>query len=236
MLLTRLKFKRNFLLDVLHLMYPNNCLICQESLSKAEEHLCLSCLYKLPRSQFHLQPDNPIEKRFWGKVAVHHASSLYLFEKGGSVQKIMHQIKYKGNKELAVYMGRQLGLALNSSSFYTDVDYIIPVPLHVNRQRKRGYNQSELLSEGIALAMQKELHLDNLLRLIENPTQTKKTVFERWENTQGIFGLKNPALLHKKHVLLVDDVLTTGSTLEACVQAILQCPSARVSIVTLAMA
>lgn len=227
---------RNILLHVLRLIYPNNCLICNESLAVGEEHLCLSCLYKLPKTNYHLQPNNPIEKRFWGKVHLQHASSYLQFEKGGSVQVLLHHIKYKGGTDLAVFMGKQIGYALNESSFYTDVDFVVPVPLHKNRFKKRGYNQSELLVNGIAEAMGKTVDANTLIRKLENPTQTKKTVYERWENTHGIFDVQNLSVFENKHVLLVDDVLTTGSTLEACVVAIEQCSGVKISVVTLAQA
>lgn len=227
---------QHLFLHLLRLVYPNNCLLCHECLAVGEEHLCLSCLYKLPKTNYHLLADNAIEKRFWGKVNVHHASSYLYFEKGGSVQKVLHHIKYKDGKELAVYMGKQMGLSLKDSPFYQDVDYIIPVPLHPNRLRRRGYNQSELLVSGIAQAMGKVMDVNTLIRPVENPTQTKKSVYERWENTNGIFQITNTQQFENKHVLLVDDVLTTGSTLEACVQAMLQCNNIRVSIVTLAQA
>lgn len=220
----------------LRLIYPNNCILCNETLSVGEEHLCVACLYKLPRTNFHLLTDNPIEKRFWGKVRLEHASAYYLFEKGGFVQKLLHQIKYKGAIELADYLAFQIGESLKESEFYCSFDYIIPVPLHPNREKKRGYNQSKALADGLAKSMQVEVLSDNLIREKENTTQTKKTVFERWENTQGIFNLRQPEKLAGKHILLVDDVLTTGSTLEACVQALQLATDIKVTVFALATA
>jgi ComF family protein len=228
---------KDLFLDFIHLIYPNNCLLCGESLVKTESQLCLFCLFSLPKTNYHLQKDNPIEKRFWGKVNIEHASSFFYFQKGSSVQKLLHELKYHGNKEIGELLGAHLGMELLQSPFYKDIDLIVPVPLHKNRYQKRGYNQSECIAKGISSVLKKPVDTQTLIRVVETSTQTKKGVFERWENTNGIFALVDNHAFKSKHILLVDDVLTTGSTLEACAKTLIEGEnSVRVSIVTLAVA
>jgi ComF family protein len=226
----------HLLQHLIHLVFPNLCIVCNENLVGGEESVCFSCLSKLPYTGFHLQPNNEVEKRFWGKFPVEHATSLYHYQKATAGQHLLHALKYKGEKQVGILLGRQLGINLSQSLFYHDIDLIVPVPLHPKKYRKRGYNQSECICEGIAEVLQVTVDATHLVRLIENPTQTRKGVYERWENTKGIFGLTDAAAFAGKHILLVDDVLTTGSTLEACAQVILEAEGARVSVVTLALA
>ncbi|MBP1639692.1 MAG: phosphoribosyltransferase [Bacteroidetes bacterium] len=226
----------HLLQHLIHLIFPNLCLVCNENLVGGEESVCFSCLSKLPYTDFHLHSANEVEKRFWGKFPVEHATSLYHYKKATAGQYLLHALKYKGEKQVGTLLGRQLGLHLSQSPFYQDIDLIVPVPLHPKKYRKRGYNQSECICDGIADVLQAPVDATNLVRLIENPTQTRKGVYERWENTKGIFGLVDASVFAGKHILLVDDVLTTGSTLEACAQAILEAPNARISVVTLALA
>lgn len=221
---------------LIQLIYPNLCLVCTENLMAGENLVCLSCLSKLPYTDYHLQASNPIEQRFWGKFPVEGAASLYFYQKATAGQQLLHALKYKGEKQLGEFLGRQLGVRLAESAVFQTVDLVVPVPLHPKKYRKRGYNQSECICNGIAAALHVPVDFTNLERLVENPTQTRKGVYERWENTQGIFGVKDTALFAGKHILLVDDVLTTGSTLEACAQAILQAKGVKISIATLAVA
>jgi len=222
--------------NLLHLVYPNLCVVCSENLMEEENSICFSCLSQLPYTHYHLQRDNPIEKRFWGKVPVERATSLFFYEKATSTQHLLQALKYKGEKEIGVVLGKQLGTFLNQSPDFASIDMIIPVPLHPKKLQKRGFNQSECICEGIAGALRKPINTSTLVRAIENPTQTKKGVYERWENTTGIFALSEPDMFKDKHLLLVDDVLTTGSTIEACVQAIVPVTGAKVSVATLAVA
>jgi len=190
----------------------------------------------LPYTHYHLQKDNPIEKRFWGKVPIERATSLFYYQKASATQHLLQALKYKGEKQVGEVLGKQLGTLLKQSVDFSTIDLIVPVPLHPKKLQKRGFNQSECICNGISATFGKPVDTTNLVRLIENPTQTRKGVYERWENTSGIFGLKSPREFEGKHLLLVDDVLTTGSTIEACIQAILQAHGAKVSVVTLAVA
>ena len=222
--------------DFINLLFPDLCVLCDRALQKNEHQLCLSCLHDIPKTNYHLIADNPVEKRFWGKVPIFRATSYFFFQKGSSFQKLLHILKYKGNKEIGEILGKYAAIDLLDSPDFTSIDFIIPVPLHPKKYKLRGYNQSEWISKGISEILNKPLDTTTLLRVRENPTQTKKTVFERFENTEGIFELSNTTLLAGKHVLLVDDVLTTGSTLEACARALLETQGIKISIFTLAVA
>ena len=226
----------NPFLHFFNLLFPNVCVACGDALNANEEQICLQCLYYLPKTNFHDTPENEMEQRFWGKVPIKRAAALFYFNKESSVQAILHQLKYKGNKEIGEILGRQLGITLNRCADFQNIDVIVPVPLHRNKLRKRGYNQSEWIAKGIAQKWNKPLDTDNLFRAIENPTQTKKGLYERWENVNDIFKLKDNSAFQEKHVLLVDDVMTTGATLEACAKAVLQSQNAKVSAAALAIA
>ena len=228
--------KFNPFTDLINLMFPNLCVVCGTNLLKNEHQLCLSCLHDIPKTNYHLIKDNPIEKRFWGKVPVYNATSYFFFQKGSSFQKLLHILKYKGNKEIGELMGKYAAIDLLDSPDFTSIDLIIPVPLHPKKYKIRGYNQSEWIGKGISTILDKPQDISTLVRIRENATQTKKTVYERFENTEGIFELRDKTILEGKHVLLVDDVLTTGSTLEACVKALLETKGIKVSIFTLAVA
>lgn len=221
--------------DFLNLLFPKTCISCGDVLDKKEDHICLKCLYHLPKTYLHDQPDNEIEKRFWGKVQIERASAFFYFKKGSSFQQLLHHLKYKGDKEIGEVLGKQIGIDLVSTPDFSSVDVIVPVPLHKKKLRKRGYNQSEWIAKGIAARMEKPIDTANLYRTVENQTQTKKGIYERWENVNGIFALKDNEIFRDKHILLVDDVLTTGSTIEACAKAILQSENAKVSVITLAV-
>jgi ComF family protein len=225
---------KSLLKDFLHLIFPNNCLVCGENLVEGEEIICLSCLYKMPRTDYHLYPESDAAKRFWGKVQIEKTGAYFYFQKESAIQKLLHELKYRNGKEVGLFLGKHIGESVSST--FSDVDIIIPVPLHKKRLRKRGYNQSALLAEGLSEALQKPIDTSSLYRAIENPTQTKKGVFERWENTQGIFCIQSTANIRGKHILLIDDVMTTGSTLEACAQTLLKTEGVKVSILTVAVA
>lgn len=226
----------NPFIDLLNLIYPDLCAVCGRTLIKGEKIICISCICNIPKTNYHLQPGNPVEKLFWWKVAVVRGSSFFFFTKGSPFQKLLHELKYKGNKEVGEVLGKYAGIDLPDSPEFCTVDIIVPVPLHPKKQAKRGYNQSEWIARGLASAMQKPIDTKTLVRIRENATQTRKTVFDRYENTQDIFALKDRATFSGKHILLVDDVLTTGATLEACIQALQESPDIKVSVFTLACA
>ena len=222
--------------DFIALIFPHVCVSCGKSLYKNEQSICTYCAYYLPKTNFHLVHDNPIVKIFWGRVPIYSAAAFYGFNKGGKVQHLIHQLKYKGQQHIGVSVGKLYGYELKYCEDFNAVDTIIPVPLHPKRQKKRGYNQSDCFAEGLAESMNVKADLKTLYRALESETQTKKSRFSRWQNVESIFQLRNADALEGKHVLLVDDVITTGATLEACAQTLLQVPGVKVSIVCMAYA
>jgi ComF family protein len=222
--------------DLLDLFYPNLCLICNESLLRGEEMMCLHCLHGIPKTNYHLQPDNTVEKRFWGKVPLYRGTSFFFFQKGSPFQKLLHELKYKGNKEIGEIVAKYAAADLLNVPDFCSVDVIVPVPLHPRKYARRGYNQSEWIAKGLAAVLNKPIDTRHLRRIRESATQTKKSVFDRYKNTQGIFQLTDTEVFGGKHVLLVDDVLTTGSTLEACMEVLLVTENIKISIFTLAVA
>ncbi len=222
--------------DLISLFYPRLCAGCNTALVKGEEVLCLHCLADLPRTNYHLLAENPVFQLFIGRANITLASSFCRFDKGGRLQHLLHQLKYKGNCEVGKKMGVLFGYDLIQSSSYQEIDAIIPVPLHPKKEKKRGYNQSAEICKGLADSMNRPVISGNLVREVHTSTQTRKGRFERWENVSGIFIVKNEALLAGKHLLLVDDVVTTGATLEACCEPLLKISGVRVSIATLASA
>jgi len=228
--------KSNPFSDFFNLLYPDLCVVCGENLLNNEHQICLNCLHNIPKTNYHLSVDNPIEKRFWGKVPIFRGTAFFFFQKGSPFQKLLHALKYKDLKQIGETLGKYAAADLLESPDFAAIDVIIPVPLHPKKYRKRGYNQSEWIGKGISQILQKPQDTTTLIRVRENTTQTKKSVFERYENTEGIFQISDKESLTGNHVLLVDDVLTTGSTLEACIKALLQIEGVKVSIFTLAVA
>ena len=222
--------------QLLNLFFPNVCQACGEALLKQEKVVCFSCLYKLPKTGFHLHDDNPVSRVFWGRVDLNAASSFLFFSKGGKVQHLIHSLKYKGNQETGVFLGKLFGADLQKSELFKSVDLVIPVPLHPKKQHKRGFNQSRSIAKGIGETMEIPLVTNKLIRIINTSTQTKKSREGRWDNVKNAFDVKEVSSLENKHILLVDDVLTTGATLEACAQNLLKIQGVKVSIATLAYA
>ncbi|CAN5634442.1 ComF family protein [soil metagenome] len=222
--------------DLLWLVYPELCASCSKPLNRGEKCLCTSCRFRLPKTNFHLDKENPVIKHFWGKVKVESAASYFLFTKGEKVQHLIHQLKYRKRKDIGVFIGEIYGYDLIKSSDFSSIDVIIPVPLHPKKLKKRGYNQSECFAEGLSHSLKVTLDTASLIRNTETETQTRKHRFERFENVDKVFSLVDPDKVKDKHVLLVDDVVTTGSTLIACAETLLEQPGTRVSIVTIAYA
>lgn len=223
--------------DLCNFFFPRQCLGCGKKLLLREEALCLQCLSELPKTHFLNTPGNEMECRLWAHPNIRRASSLYLYEKGGKVSRILHGMKYHHQPRLCQQMGRLLAAELLPTGFFEGIDFLVPVPLHPARQRQRGYNQSELLCRGISLLTGIPVRTDLLQRIHNNTTQTHKSSSERWQNTQGLFAATQPPHpLQNKHLLLVDDVFTTGATLSACITALTSQESIHISIATLAYA
>jgi ComF family protein len=231
-----MKLQAGYLADFVSLLFPELCQACGENLVAGEGILCLHCRYNLPFTDFHLKPDNMVAQQFWGKVNLEAAYSLCYFTKGGKMQHLMHNFKYKGVQQIGVLLGNIAGEQLMQNPVFKGVDVVIPVPLHKSRLRKRGYNQSMCFAEGLSQKMGIPSDENNLVRVRATETQTHRSRFSRFENMQQVFNLVNPEALVNKHVLLVDDVVTTGSTLEACGNELLKVEGLKLSIATIACA
>jgi ComF family protein len=225
---------QNAINNLTHLFFPRICAGCGTDIIAEKQLLCFHCIDQLPVSNFHIHANNPIEKIFWGRLPLATAFSYLFFTKQSILQHLLHQFKYKGKKEIGEYFGRRMGEAMLQSNRFTDLDAVVPLPLFVKKERIRGYNQAAVIGEGISEATGIPLYNDVIRRKTSTETQTHKNRMERWKNIEGRFEIVNRAKIEGKHLLLVDDVVTTGATLEACGTVLLEQTSARISIATLA--
>ncbi len=221
--------------DLLHLIYPVLCVGCNEPLSNSKDAICGQCLCKLPETAFAAFANNPAEKMLMARLPFEAIHCEYYFQKSKIIQQVLHALKYRQKKQLGFLMGNKLGETLKSSSRFNDIDLIIPVPMHPKKVRKRGYNQARIIAEGISESTGIFV-TEGLKKNHHTKTQTKKGKLDRWLNMQEIFVLDDRICLNDMHVLLVDDVLTTGATLEACARVLKSVPNLRISIATLAFA
>jgi len=222
--------------SLLQIVFPHICDGCGSDLLSLESQLCLHCLAALPETNFEKHPGNPVEKMFFGRLSLVHATAQFYFTKESLIQKLMHQFKYKSNKDLGLQLGRLMGIALKESRRYDDVDALVPLPLFPSKEKKRGYNQSTVLCEGIAEVFSRPVLKNIVNRPQHTDTQTKKGRIDRWKNIEGKFELNDTASIQNKHLLLVDDVVTTGATLEACGSELLKAGNTQLSIATLCKA
>ena len=222
--------------DFISLIFPKICLGCDKSLLKHEECICNLCLFHIPKTNHFTETKNKLQKLFWGKVELIHAASLFEFIKDGQLQKLIHELKYQGNTEAGVFLGKQIGYAISESDLINNIDCILPVPLHPKKEKMRGYNQSFYLTKGINEILKTKIDVITLKRIVDTESQTKKNKYSRWENVGDVFKMSNSEELRDRHVLLVDDVVTTGSTLESCAHTLQQIKGIKVSIVTIAIA
>ncbi|MBK7884886.1 MAG: ComF family protein [Chitinophagaceae bacterium] len=227
---------KNILSNTIHLFYPHVCTGCGSDSISNENLLCLTCLSDLPHTAFAQHANNPVEKIFWGRIHLKAAHSEFYFSKSSLIQHLIHELKYKGNKDIGFYLGGLMGNSLLNSHRFLDIDVIIPLPLFADKEFKRGYNQAAIVSHGISALMNIPVLQNNVTRKRATETQTKKHRTERWENVAESFMVKDPNALQGKNILLIYDVITTGATLEACANIILSIKDVQLSIATLALA
>jgi ComF family protein len=222
--------------DFFSLFYPHLCLACEKNAPPYGEYLCTECRATLPETRFHLNKENPFTERFWGRAHLQSGAAMYLFTKGSRVQNLLHQLKYKGKKEIGLMLGRQFGASLKRSPHFAGVEVIVPVPLHPRKLKIRGYNQSEYFAQGLSESMNIPCFKNGLKRIVHADSQTQKNREERLHNIKEAFVVNMPKHLEGKHILLVDDVLTTGATLEVCANELLKLKNAKLSMATIAIA
>jgi ComF family protein len=220
--------------SLLHLFFPHTCCGCGTDLLSEKDLFCVYCQAAMPLTGFEFFSSNPIEKIFWGRAEIDAASAHLYFTTGSAVQQSLHLLKYKGRKEIGIYFGLQMGKSLIQSQRFNDCEIIIPLPLFASREKKRGYNQASLIAEGISVKLKIPVVKNSVIRVKKTETQTHKSRIDRWKNMEATFEIRNAGQIANKHILLVDDVVTTGASLEACASALLGVPGIRVSIACLA--
>ena len=226
----------SILSPLFHFLYPHTCVGCGSDIIAKENFLCLECLNNLPHTGFAFHANNPIEKIFWGRIPLAAAMSEFYFSKDSIIQNLIHEFKYRGDKQVGLYLGNTIGKSLLNSNRFSDIDVLIPLPLFSQKEFKRGFNQSSILCAGIKEIINIPVITKNVIRTVHTETQTKKGRIERWENVEKTFSVSEPAMLRGKHILLVDDVITTGATIEACGTEILKIEGVKLSVASLAMA
>lgn len=220
--------------SLINLFYPSLCYGCGNDEVGQDEMLCLTCYQDLPFTRFEKIQGNPTEKLFWGRLTLKFGVSIFYFIPGSPIQRIIHQIKYRGEKDLGIFMGKIAGEKLRPIIEENDIDYCIPMPLHPKKEYKRGYNQASLICQGIKEICKVEYFDKIVIREENTTTQTKKSRIERWENVETIFSIPDKNKILGKHILIVDDVITTGASTESCGQILLANGARSVSIAGLA--
>lgn len=221
---------------LLHIAFPHLCQRCGTDVLNTSDQLCPQCIIALPKTSFELFPDNPIEHYFWGRLDLVSATAQYYFTKDSGMQHLMHVFKYQRNQALGMFLGKLMGQSLLAAPRFSGVDALVPLPLFKSKERARGFNQATVLCKGISEAWGKPVWTDVVIRTEHTESQTKKNRIERWQNMRHRFEIINEEKIRGKHLLLVDDVVTTGATLEACGNEILQAEDTRLSVATLCLA
>ena len=222
---------------LVHILFPQRCAGCDRVLLYQEQVLCSTCLYHLPKTNHHLDPENETAKQLWGKVPFRRAASMLKLSKSSRVQEMVHQLKYGQQPGIGIYLGEMYGKILQDNPMIEGVDLIVPVPIHPFKKKKRGYNQSEYFARGLSEVLKIPYDSDVLKRTVDSVSQTRKSRAERYDNVEGVFSfVSQPPDRHLTHVLLVDDVITTGATISAAAQQLIDGMGCEVSILTIARA
>jgi len=235
-----ISYKTNLILaymlePIINLFFPKVCFACSNQLEDNENEVCTICRHNLPITNFHFNNDNTMLKVFYGRVKINHATALLRFEKSGIVQQLIHNLKYKGYESIGVFLGSWLGEELKTIQDYNSIDIVIPVPLHKNKRKKRGFNQVDKFAQEIASSLNSDFINDALIKITNTSSQVNKKRLKRW-NSEEVFSLQNKISIANKHILLVDDIVTTGATLEACINVLNDAENVKISIATMAIA
>lgn len=222
--------------DFSGLLFPRLCYGCGNHLTRNEYLICTVCQIEIPRTDYHLRRDNPVEQLLWGRCMVEKAAVFSFYTRGSRIRSLIHSLKYKGIKEVGTELGRIYGSTLGEAGYLDGIDCIIPVPLHPSKERSRGFNQSRIIAEGMSSVTGIPVEDKALVRISKTQTQTRRSRYARWSNVEGIFAVAAPDLITKRHLLLLDDVITTGSTIEACVKELSGVNGVKISVVALACA
>jgi ComF family protein len=215
---------------VFWLYFPKNCPTCGRPLRLFGANICGRCSQNLPETHFFEAPNNPIEKIFYGRLPISAGAAAWYFHKNSALQALLFQLKYKSNKDVGLFIGKQMGALLAASERFASIDALVPVPLHPQALSKRGFNQAALICEGIGQVWHKPVLTGAIARTKHTSTQTKQTRAERWDNMEDAFTIKDPTSINGKHLLIIDDVITTGATIEACGKTLLTIKDVRVSV------
>ena len=221
-----------------HLIFPEKCRVCAAELAPSDVHLCPFCTLDLDYTHFEkYSGPNAVEKLFWGRVPIQQAYAHLFYRKGGSTQHILHELKYAYNAQIGREFGKQIGNTLREQEKWLDLDFLVPVPIHPKKEFSRGYNQSALIAEGISASMGIPAHSFGLKKVKHTASQTRKGRFLRWDNVSNNFSLTTANGFQGKHIAFVDDVITTGATLESLIRTVLdKYPDIRISVISLAFA
>lgn len=222
--------------DFISLLFPRLCYACGNYLLRNENLICTGCYVSIPRTNYHLQDGNPIAQLFWGRCQVEKAAAFSFYSRKSRIRNLIHKLKYSGIREIGYELGRIYAVSLKSSGFTDNIDMIIPVPLHPSKKRIRGFNQSDCIAAGISDVTGLPVNTESLVRIILTATQTNRSRYDRWTNVEGIFRITDTEVITGKHILLVDDVITTGSTIEACVNELLKAGDVKVSVIAIGCA
>lgn len=227
--------KSDLVTSLIDLLFPPTCVVCKHSLRQQEQYICIECLRKMPYTRLSLTEPTIADKKFWGLCKVEKVYSLIYYEKGSPYNQLIQSLKYHNQYKLGLLLGTLLAQRL-PLSFFESIDEIIPLPIHPKKQKQRGYNQAEWIAKGIQQIVQIPIRLDRVYKIVHNTSQTRKGVYERRMNVEQVFQV-DPAIqeLHHKHILLIDDVLTTGATLCSCCQALQESVDVNISILTFAL-
>ncbi|MEM7055332.1 MAG: ComF family protein [Bacteroidota bacterium] len=222
--------------DLINLFFPPYCLACRAVLAQSEQWLCTACFSELPQTSYHLEVDNPVAQKLYGRVPTTYAMAFCTFRKGNKVQKLIHQLKYDNKPTIGEVLGRRYGLNLSKRQWDSNFDWIVPVPLHARKLRQRGYNQSDYFAKGLSASLAIPWHGQCLKRGKDTLTQTRKSRIGRFQDLADAFYIDDSRIIKGKHVLLVDDVITTGATLEGCALSLLDGGAREISIATIGVA